>query len=221
MVYPFKCMLGGVPVERPPAAFALGLHITQMRIFVAQARQYLSAFPLKADALDRGRHEAVGQHLVYNIETIGVDSAEIHLHPGVGAGESWHKIFGIKPNYTLGSPRTAGIWSVAPRLVLVHHHIYRYLLRGIGIDEASEIIGICLKIARIHYEIVRLGQSRRENAFWRLIVVAVAVRHAGKQQGVLAGIHSVGTVAAHGIVGIYLHPRRRAPRRRPERHTGA
>ena len=55
-----------------------------------------------------------------------------------------------------------------------------------------QIIGICLKIARIHYEIVGFGQSRRENAFWRLIVIAVAVRHAGKQQGVLAGINERG-----------------------------
>ena len=117
------------------------------------------------------------------------------------SGKCGRKIFCIEKDYALGSPRTAGVGSIAPRLILEHHHINRYILLGISIDKLSEIVGISLQIARLHYEIVVFRQFRRENTLGSLIVLAVNVGLPGKQKRIFARVHIVGPVGANGIVG--------------------
>ena len=220
MVDALKGMLGRPPVERTPATLAFGLHKAHAGILLAQPGQQLAALPLQAHATDGGGHGRVGEHPVYYVKPVGVYRSEENVDLRVLTPHGRHEIFHVETDDALGSPSAPGVWRIAPGLVLKHHHANLYAFGGIFADETAEVVGIGLKVAGVLNHVVgvreRVGKGLARG---RLVVVAVARRPA-VEQIVLARIHSVVLpVAAHRVVGVNLHPARRAPGRRPERHS--
>ena len=167
-------VLAGTPVHLSVAALALAAHHVKVGVMLAHKVEVLAALPLKSYTLNnqsilcrinihsplfgRGGGGEATDYLFHVVLSVGVERAHIELHLGVLLAQRGRQIFLIKTYRSLCRPRAARIGRIAVGLVLVHHHVDRYILFCIEVDELAEHVRVGLQVARVLDEIVLRGQ---------------------------------------------------------------
>ena len=217
--YEEKSVLPCLPVHGAVATFAFRADIGIVGILTADGGQDLSSLPLEGQAADAAAQSLIAQDLLHMILAVGVESAQIEPHIRMVFPKRGSQVVAVETDCPLGRPGTTRIRRIAVSLVLIDHHIDGYALLFVGIDELTEIIGICLQVTRILDEVVLCGQTAGELllAFaqeFHLIRIHTLLRT--EQQVVQTLVSTVVRTAQHRIVARDLHPAGRAPRRGPE-----
>ena len=134
-------------------------------ILFADFRQDFAAFPLEAETVDAGTQSFIGKHLLHMVLTVCVECAEVELDFRMVLFQCRGQILLIEADGAFGRPGATGIGRIAVSLVLVDNHVDVHALFLIGIDELAEIVGVCLKVAWVLYEVILCGEFAREFPF--------------------------------------------------------
>ena len=199
-------MFSRCPIEATPTAFAFAADVVECRKFLADAREYLTAFPLETYSAHIFAHAWVGKYLLHVVVAVRVEGAHVECHFGMRLSECWPEVFHVESDGSFGCPRTTRIGGVAIGFVLIHHHRDRDAFSLVGIDEAAEVVGVGLQIARVLNEIVVDGEAARKQVLVGVHLLVVRSVGVLEKQEVELRIEVVVLVALHSVVVVDFHP---------------